>query len=86
MLRHVHKEEDSYVVRESLNFRSKHRKMTEEATARTILKKLEELGLDCEYLRRQGHDESGIMAGVRKGASSVILEKYPIAMYIHSML
>ena len=75
------------MLRESfVEFKEQHREMTGEAIARTILEKLEELGLDCEYLQRQGHDESGIMAGVRKGASSVILEKYPLAMDKHSLL
>ena len=75
------------MLRESfVEFKEQHREMTGEAIARTILEKLEELGLDCEYLQRPGHDESGIMAGVRKGASSVILEKYLLAMDKHSLL
>ena len=48
-----------------------------------ILEKLEELGLNCEYLRGQGYDGSGSMAGIRKGASSIILQKYPLASYVH---
>ena len=34
-------------------------------------------------LQGQGYDGSETMAGVRKGASSVILEKYPLATFIH---
>ena len=84
VLRYVHKEGDSYVVKENfVGFKEHHRKMTGEAIAGTILEKLEELRLDCEYLQGQGYDGSGSMAGVRKGASSVILEKYPLATYIH---
>ena len=84
MLRFVNKEGDSYVLRESfVGFKEQHRKITGEVIARTILKKLVELGLDCEYLRGQGYDGSETMAGVRKGASSVTIEKYLLAMYIH---
>lgn len=44
--------------------------------------KLEELGLNCEYLQGQGYDGSGSMVGTRKGASSIILQKYPFTTYI----
>ena len=40
------------------------------AITSTILEKLKELGLDCEYLHKQGYDGSGSMAGVRKGEST----------------
>ena len=84
VLRYVHKEGDFYVVKESfVGFKEQYRKMTEEAIAGTILEKLEELRLYCGYLRGQGYDGSESMAGVRKGASSEILEKYPLATYIH---
>ena len=41
--------------------------MTRDTTASTILEKLKELGLNCEYLHGQGYDESGSMAGIMKG-------------------
>ena len=84
MLRYVQKERDSYVVKESfVEFKEQHHEMTGDAIAVTILKKLKELGLNCEYLQGQGYNGSGSMAGVRKGASSIILEKYFLATYIH---
>ena len=83
VLRYVHKG-DSYAVKEKfVGFKEQHREMTGDAIAATILEKLEELGLNCEYLRGQGYDGSGSMAGIRKGASSIILQKYPLATYIH---
>ena len=84
VLRYVHKDEDLYMVKESfIGFKEQHREMTGQAIAETILEKLEELGLNCEYLRGQGYDGSGSMAGIRKGASTIILQKYPLATYIH---
>ena len=84
VLRYVKKEGDHFAVKGSfVGFKEQHRKMTGDAIAVTILQKLEELGLNCEYLRGQGYDGSGSMAGVRKGASSNILQKYPLAIYIH---
>lgn len=40
--------------------------MTGDAVALTILKKLDELGLNCDYIRGQRYDGSGSMAGTRK--------------------
>ena len=53
-----------------IGFKEQHREMTGDAT---ILEKLDELGLKCEYVRGQGYDGSGSMAGIRKGASSVAI-------------
>ena len=73
-----------YVVKESfVGFKEQHREMTGDAIASTVLEKLMELGLNREYLRGQGYDGSGSMAGIRKGASSIILQEYPLATYIH---
>ena len=84
VLRYVHKDEDLYMVKESfIGFKEQHREMTGQAIAKTILEKLEKLGLNCEYLCGQGYDGSGSMAGIRKGASTIILQKYPLATYIH---
>ena len=84
VIRYVHEEDDEYIVKESfVGFKEQHREMTGDAIASTILNKLEELGLDCECLCGQGYDGSGSMAGVRKGASSIIRQKYPLATYIH---
>ena len=57
--------------------------MSEKAIASTILGEIEDRGLDAEYLQGQGYDGSGSMACVRKGASSIILQKYPLATYVH---
>ena len=84
VLRYVHHEGESYVVKESFaGFKEQHREMTGEAVASTIVQKLDELGLNCDNLRGQGYDGSGSMAGIRKGASSIVLLKYPLATYIH---
>ena len=73
-----------YVVKESfVGFKEQHLEMTGDAIASTVLEKLMELSLNFEYLRGQGYDGSGSMAGIRKGASSIILQKYPLATYIH---
>lgn len=82
--RYVHKENDTYLVKEKfLGFKEQHREMTGEAVASSIMTKLEDLGLSCDNLRGQGYDGSGSMAGVRKGASSIILQKYPLATFVH---
>lgn len=84
VLRYVHKQGNVYVVKEKfVGFKEQHREMTGESIAATILMKLERLGLNCAYLRGQGYDGSGSMAGKRKAASSIILQKYPLATYIH---
>ncbi|KAL5496864.1 hypothetical protein EMCRGX_G013234 [Ephydatia muelleri] len=57
--------------------------MTGEAVASTILQKLDEIGLNCDNLRGQEYDGSGSMAGIRKGASCIVLQKYPLATYVH---
>ena len=66
-----------------LDFKEQHREMIGEAVASTILQKLDELGLNCDNLRGQGYDGSGSMAGIRKGASSIVIQKYPLAACIH---
>ncbi|KAL5487067.1 hypothetical protein EMCRGX_G019626 [Ephydatia muelleri] len=73
VLRSVHQEGESYVVKESFaGFKKQHREMTGEAVASTILQKLDELGLNCENLRGQGYDGSGFMAGIRKGRMALV--------------
>ena len=74
-----------YVVKESFaGFKEQHREMTGVAVASiTVSFKLDELGLNCENLRGQGYDRSGLMAGITIGVSSTVLQKYPLATYIH---
>lgn len=51
VLRYVKKEGDHFAVKESfVRFKEQHCKMTGDAIAVSILEKLEELGLNCEYL------------------------------------
>ena len=77
----MHKENDTYLIKEMfVGFKEQHREMTGEAVAYSIMTKL---GLSCDNLRGQGYDGSGSMAGIRKGASSIILEKYPLATFVH---
>lgn len=74
----------TYVVKESFTgLKEQHREMTGHAISSTILKKMKELGVNCENMRGQGYDGDGSIAGVRKGASSIIFKKYPVATYIH---
>lgn len=43
-----------------------------EAIARYILSSLQESGLDCNFLRGQGYDGAGAMAGATRGVKSRI--------------
>ena len=83
VVHYVHEDSTCSTVKESSVGFKEHREMTGAAVATTILEKLTELGLNCEYLRGQGYDRSGSMAGARKGTSSIILQKYLLAMFIH---
>ena len=40
-------------------------------------------GLSFDNVRGQGYDGAGAMAGLRKGVSSRITKKYPLAPYVH---
>ena len=44
---------------------------------------LKNLDLKCECLRGQGYNGSGSMVGAVWGASSVILRKHPLAVFVH---
>lgn len=84
VLRYVHRDGDDFFVKETfVGFKEQHREMTGEVIATTILAKMDSLGLDCEYLRGQGYDGSGSNVGIRKGASAIILQKYPLVTYVH---
>ena len=39
--------------------------------------------LNLENLREQGYDGAGNISGKVKGASTIILNKYPKATYVH---
>ena len=53
------------------------------AVANTITSVLQKLGLDLRYLRGQGYDGSGNMAGKCKGAAAIIQRDCPKAIYVH---
>lgn len=57
--------------------------VTGSAIAQDILSKLSELQLKTQFLCGQAYDGAGAMAGKSKGASAVILSKYPKALYTH---
>ena len=57
--------------------------VTGSAIAQDILSKLSELQLQTQFLCGQAYDGAGAMAGKSKGASAVILSKYPKALYTH---
>ncbi len=41
------------------------------------------LGLDLTFMRGQGYDGAGSMAGSNKGLASRVQAKYPLAWYFH---
>ena len=48
-----------------------------------IISILQDNGLDMNYLRVQGYDGAGNMAGIREGAAAHITAIYPNALYCH---
>ena len=54
-----------------------------ESIANLIMDTLTKAELNLENLRGQGYDGAGNMSGKVKGASSIILNKYPKATYVH---
>ena len=82
VLRYVHKLKDDcrYTIKECfVAFKELHRIMTGAAIAESLLDELRELGLNLDHLRGQGYDGSGAMAGSVQGASSIILQRHPLA-------
>ena len=84
VLHYVHKVGCRYTIKESfVAFKELHRVMTGAAIAESLLEELKELDLDLDHLRGQGYDGSGAMAGSVQGASSIILQKHPLAIFVH---
>lgn len=84
--RYVYKlrDSDEFSIEERLvMFKELHREMTGEAIASSILTALQSVGLDCSYLRGQGYDGSGSMAGRVRGASHRITQQHPLAVQTH---
>ena len=53
------------------------------AVAEKIIDMVEKLGLDPTFLRGQGYDGAGNMAGRVQGAAAHILKRFPAAHYVH---
>lgn len=57
--------------------------VTGEALSSTILSNLQRYGLDLNFLRGQGYDGAGAMAGRISGVAARIQAQYPLAYYVH---
>lgn len=57
--------------------------VTGQGLANSILKAVMELGLDPMKIRGQGYDGAAAMSGNFNGAKTHILNKYPLAKYVH---
>lgn len=57
--------------------------VTGKGLATKILETLSCLSLETKYLRGQGYDGAASMSGSFNGVKAHILEKYPLAFYIH---
>ena len=78
---HKLKDDCRYTIKESfVAFKELHRIITGVATAESLLEELRELGLNLDHLRGQGYDGSRAMAGSVHGASSIILQRHPLAI------
>ncbi|XP_072391085.1 52 kDa repressor of the inhibitor of the protein kinase-like [Diabrotica undecimpunctata] len=53
------------------------------ALATTIIDKLKSFGLDLENLVGQGYDGAAVMSGRFKGVRTIIMDKYPRALFVH---
>ena len=62
-----------------MGFKEQHHEMT---GVSTILEKLEEVGLNCEYLHRQGYGGSKSMAGIRRGTAVAIYSTYLLPVHV----
>lgn len=57
--------------------------LTGEGLANSLLKAVTELGLDSMKIRGQGYDGVASMSGNFNGVKTHILNKYPLAKYVH---
>ena len=57
--------------------------MSGEALSKKFLEAVSKYGLDSNYLRGQGYDGAGNMAGKCRGAAACIQRTYPKAVYVH---
>jgi len=76
-------DEDIHEIREDfLKFVPVH-DVTGKWLATTIKKELQSLGLDLNYMRGQGYDGAAAISRTFNGIQTIILEKYPMAIYTH---
>lgn len=76
-------ENSSYIFREDfLQFVAVHN-TTGMNLATVMLKSLQALGVDCNYLVGQGYDGATAISGSFTGVQGIIKDKYPAAIYVH---
>ncbi|XP_025196209.1 zinc finger MYM-type protein 1-like [Melanaphis sacchari] len=56
---------------------------TGENLAHTLIKSLENFGINIQYLRGQGYDGAASMSGRFNGVQSIIKKQYKTAVYVH---
>uniref|UniRef100_A0A1X7SQ03 DUF4371 domain-containing protein n=1 Tax=Amphimedon queenslandica TaxID=400682 RepID=A0A1X7SQ03_AMPQE len=61
-------------------------RITGRALADKITATLMDFYLNLSFLRGQGYDGAGNMAGSVKGTAALITEEYPLALYLHCAL
>ena len=81
VLRYVN--EDCEIKEDSILFCACRNGTTGEALANNILTTLQHHGLDLRFLRGQGYDGAGAMAGSVNGTAKRIQTTYPLALYTH---
>ena len=82
VLRYV--DNDSMLIREDfVGFFECDSGITGRSLADKITSSLQSFGLDLAYLRGQGYDGAGNMAGSVNGAAALIAEDYPSALYFY---
>ena len=57
--------------------------ITSESITACVLKDLNEVGVDVSNIRGQGYDGISNMSSARVGLQTLILEKSPLAVYMH---
>ena len=76
--------DESSLIRESfLGFFPCNEGLSGKAIAEKIVTAVNDLGLDMTFCRGQGYDGAGNMAGKCNGASTIIKNNYPKALYVH---
>ncbi|KAI6660743.1 Zinc finger MYM-type protein 1-like [Oopsacas minuta] len=83
-LRFIGQSEARLCIREEfLGFSDLHADLTAESISKSILNFLQYLGINMELLVGQGYDGCSTMAGKVNGVKSIILKRYPSAIFVH---